>query len=260
MKKGLLSIVGSGIKFLSHLTTEGKAYIEQADFVLYLVNDPAMQEWIRQHNPNSESLDTLYYSQELRQASYEAISEYILKKLKTHPKVCAVFYGHPTMLVQSSLLAANMAVAAGYEVMILPGISAEACLFSDLRIDPSSCGWLSFEATDFLVHKRKADPASHLILWQIGLLGSISHIQKEGAIQRAILILLSHLSQWYQDTHLVYLYEAAQYPGFSYKANKVPLKDIAQFLTPLTILYIPPTIQLEQDPGICLALLNLNKD
>ncbi len=33
-----LVIVGSGIKFMSHLTIEVKAHIEQADKVLYLIN------------------------------------------------------------------------------------------------------------------------------------------------------------------------------------------------------------------------------
>ncbi len=57
---GSLIIVGSGIKFLSHLTTEAKAYIEQSEKVLYLVNEPVMKQWIQSTNPLSESLDPLY--------------------------------------------------------------------------------------------------------------------------------------------------------------------------------------------------------
>lgn len=33
-----LILVGSGIKFISHLTTEAKAYIQHSSKVLYLVN------------------------------------------------------------------------------------------------------------------------------------------------------------------------------------------------------------------------------
>ena len=54
MKSGSLVLVGSGIKFVSHITNEAKASIEQADKVLYLVNEPAIGEWIRRTNSNSE--------------------------------------------------------------------------------------------------------------------------------------------------------------------------------------------------------------
>ena len=47
MKNTTLVVVGSGIKFLSHLTVEVKVHIEQADQVFYLVNNPAMKEWIK---------------------------------------------------------------------------------------------------------------------------------------------------------------------------------------------------------------------
>jgi hypothetical protein len=41
-----LVVVGSSIKFISHLTTEAKTYIEQSNKVLYLVNEPAIKEWV----------------------------------------------------------------------------------------------------------------------------------------------------------------------------------------------------------------------
>ena len=49
-KKPSLVVVGSGIKFMSHLTIEAKSYIEQSDKVLYLVNDPLMKKWIQDSN------------------------------------------------------------------------------------------------------------------------------------------------------------------------------------------------------------------
>ncbi len=54
-KSSSLVVVGSGIKFLSHLTTEAKTYIENSSKVLYLVNEPAIALWINEKNNNSES-------------------------------------------------------------------------------------------------------------------------------------------------------------------------------------------------------------
>lgn len=152
MNKASLVVVGTGIKFLSHLTNEVKAYILQSDKVLYLVNDPAMKDWIRQNNPKSESLDPLYAKYPLRIDCYRAITDYILASLKENQHVCVVLYGHPSVFSQPGLNAVIQARKEGFYAKILPGISAEACLFADLLIDPGLHGCQSFEATDFLIH------------------------------------------------------------------------------------------------------------
>ncbi len=131
-KNSSLVVVGSGIKFLSHLTTEARAYIEQSDKLLYLVNDPAMQEWIEKANTNAESLAEIYHKHSLRRESYHAITEYILKILRQDQHVCVVLYGHPTVFSQPALNAVRQAQQQGYYTKILPGVSAEDCLFADL--------------------------------------------------------------------------------------------------------------------------------
>src|SRR5690349_19436040 len=101
MKKGSLVIVGTGIKFLSHLSYEAKIYIEQSDKVLYLVNDPIMKEWIQKTNIHSESMDPIYFKHKLRSDTYKAITEYILSVLRQDIHLCAVFYGHPNVFADS---------------------------------------------------------------------------------------------------------------------------------------------------------------
>jgi hypothetical protein len=59
----------------------------------------------------------------------------------------------------------------GHDAVMLPGVSAEDCLVADLGFDPGARGCQSFEATDFLVRHRRFDPASVLLLWQIGGIG-----------------------------------------------------------------------------------------
>ena len=57
--------------------------------------------------------------------------------------------------------------AEGFNARMLPGISAEDCLFANLGADPGTHGCQSFEATSFLLRKPKFDTLTHLILWQI---------------------------------------------------------------------------------------------
>lgn len=85
-----LVVVGSGIKFFAHLTTEAITYIQQSDVVLYLVNDPILKLWIQKQNKNTESLDFLYHSSPLRAEVYRRIADYVLEHL--HQKnMCALF-------------------------------------------------------------------------------------------------------------------------------------------------------------------------
>ena len=78
MRKNNLIVVGSGIKFLSHLTTETITCIEKSDKVLYLINEPVMQEWIKKNSKSSESLDELYLKSSKRNDNYTSIAEYII--------------------------------------------------------------------------------------------------------------------------------------------------------------------------------------
>lgn len=234
-------MVGSGIKCISHLTTEAKSYIEQSDIVLYLVNDPIMKEWIQKNNPHAESLDKLYTQHPLRRYCYRLITDYILESLRKNRHVCVVMYGHPAVFAQPALDAVIQAKQEGYDAKILPGVSAEDCLFADLLIDPGTTGCQSYEATDFLIYKRKYDPSSCLILWQVGFIGVLDHTSSHDNRQ-GIKVLLDYLKDNYPAEHNVTLYEAAQYPGFEPRIDTLSLSKLpdAQF-SRLSTLYIPPS-------------------
>jgi tetrapyrrole methylase family protein/MazG family protein len=249
-----LVVVGSGIKFMSHLTTEAKTYIEQSDKVLYLVNDPAMQEWIQSANPNAESLDEIYARYPLRLHCYRAITNYILEVLHQKQHVCVVLYGHPAVFAQPALDAVRQAQKEGYYAKILPGISAEDCLFADLLIDPGSCGCQSYEATDFLIHRRQVEPASHLVLWQVGVIGVLGYAKSPDNTKGAAL-LRDYLSGYYPREHQVILYEAAQYPHLEPRIDKFPLEKLPEAkFTGISTLYVPPAFQTPYDKEILTAL------
>ncbi len=253
--KTSLTLVGTGIKTLSHLNTETKTYIESADKVLFLLNEPILQEWVMKTNLNSESLEFLYWKYpQRRKACYQAITDYILEVLETQGgHITVVFYGHPTVFAQSGLDAVRIARTRGYDVRALPGISAEDCLFADLEIDPAEGGCQSFEATDFLIRTRPFDTASHLILWQVGSVGLLGH--ENEMRPDALQVLYHRLRTRYDDAHLITLYEGAQYPSFEAIIQKIPLKDLPQQQpSRITTLYIPPTHQRALDPQMLDAL------
>lgn len=240
MQNTSLVIAGTGIKFLSHLTVETSAYIKQADRVFFLVNEPAIKEWIRNNHPQTESLEFLYTKYALRKDCYKAITNYILEAVRKKQHICVVFYGHPAVFAQPGLDAVKLAKLEGFDAKILPGISAQDCLFADLMIDPGSHGCHSFEATDFLLFKRKFDPRGHLILWQVDIIGVLSnplrHDNKKGAE-----LLVKYLCDFYQPNHEVFLYEAAQYPSIEPSIQSISLIDLPNAAySKITTLYVPP--------------------
>lgn len=133
---------------------------------------------------------------------------------------------------------------------MLPGISAEDCLFADLGFDPATYGCQSYEATDFLANGRRIDPSGSVILWQIGVVGDHA-FKRAGYDLSAFPLLIERLLQYYPPTHTVYLYEAATFPGCAPKVWPVYIASLGQ--VPLSAgftLCIPPARETASDPGM----------
>ena len=239
-KDGSLVIVGSGIKVAGQMTLEAKAHIEQADKVLYVVNDYLTVEWLRRLNPAAESLHTFYAEGKPRQRTYEEMVEAILEAVREGQRVCVVFYGHPGVFVHPGLRAIARAREEGYRAYMTPGISAEDCLFVDLELDPAEGGCQSYEATDFLVRPRSFDPCVPLILWQVGVIGNPTLPGKEPN-REGLALLAERLLEHYPPQHEVVLYEAAVYPICDPVIVRVPLQELQQAaFNPIATLYVPP--------------------
>jgi uncharacterized protein YabN with tetrapyrrole methylase and pyrophosphatase domain len=239
MPSGSLTVVGTGIQLGTHLTREASLVLETADVVLSLVAEPAMQSVLEQLNPKTRSLHDFYEVGESRSGAYEAMAEEILRHVREGKNVVAAFYGHPGVFVAPSHEAIRMARAEGYAARMLPGISAEDCLFADLGLDPSRFGCQSYEATDFLVHRRSIDPTAVLILWQIGTVGSVAAAATTQPT--GLPVLVEVLLEDYPPEHEVTVYEASPYPGFDPLVRVVGLGELsAEHVTALSTLYVPP--------------------
>ena len=91
--------------------------------------------------------------------------------LRKGQNVVGVFYGHPGVFVSPLHHSIDIAWREGFTAKMLPGISAEDCLFADLGIDPAIPGCVTYEATDMLIRKKPLVPSSHLIIYQVGCVG-----------------------------------------------------------------------------------------
>ena len=250
MTPGSLTVVGTGIQFGSQITAEARTVLEGADIVLYAVAEPGMRTFVERLNPNSHSLDGFYAMGSPRAPAYEAMTEEILRRVREGLNVCAAFYGHPGVFVTPSHEAVRRARAEGLPARMLPGISAEDCLFADLGIDPSRSGCQSYEATEFLVHSRRLDPTAALVLWQVGTVGQV--VAGVGAQASGLPVLVERLLEDYPADHQVTVYEAAPYPGFEPLISAVPLSELSEaHVAALSTLYVPAL-----DPVVDLTMVD----
>jgi uncharacterized protein YabN with tetrapyrrole methylase and pyrophosphatase domain len=247
---GELVIVGTGIKLVRQTTIEALECIKRADKLFYVVTDPATEAWLRGLNASAETLRDCYAEGKPRTATYEEMVQRILDAVRSGASVCAAFYGHPGVFVNPGHEAVRRARGEGFRAHMLPGISAEDCLFADLGVDPVDSGCQSYEATDFLARRRRIDPTSALILWQVGLLGEGS-VPTQDARPERLERLTSALRRYYDDSHPVVLYEAAQFPVCEPRINQIPLASLASAaVRPMTTLYVEPRPPRRADPSI----------
>lgn len=245
--RGTLVVVGTGIKAVGHLTHDACCWIRSADRVFHVVADAVVEAEILAMNPRAESLRGLYSADRRRRATYEAMVERILGALRLGETVCAVFYGHPGVYVLPSHEAVRRAREEGHDAEMLPGISAEDCLFADVGLDPARVGWQSFEATDFLVFNRRFDATSGLVLWQIGAVGNLG-LPERGFSRAGLAVLRDRLIETYGAAHEVVVYEAASMPTCAPLVHKTALRALLDApVTALSTMYVPPSRKAELD-------------
>lgn len=239
--RGSLVVVGTGITLGTHATVEALDCMRRAEKLFFLVTDPATEAWLRALNPSAESLEDAYAEGKARYRSYQEMTARIVKAVRAGRQVCAAFYGHPGVFVNASHAAIRRVRRAGLPARMLPGISADACLFADLGVNPGDVGCQSFEATDFIGCRRRFDPSSALILWQVGALGESSVRKGMACRPERLRALTAYLRRYYPAGHPVVLYTASPFPICDPVIRRVPLAKLdAQTVMAMATLYVPP--------------------
>jgi hypothetical protein len=133
----------------------------------------------------------------------------------------------------------DRARAEGFGARMLPGITAEDCLYVDLELDPGATGCQSFDASDFLVRRRSPDTAVPLILWQVAIIGAA---RTTGEVRRAGLkVLAERLEELYGAEHELVVYEATPFPVGRPMIERCAVRELPDAgVTGLSTLYVPP--------------------
>ena len=246
-----LVIAGSGIKFLSHMTIEVQSIIKKSDFVAYLVNDPAMKKWLKDNSRDSLSLDKIYFNYSDRIDAYQAVCKKIVDIAKKNINSCFITYGHPLILSDISTLIIRD-LEKNYseiDIDVIPGISCLDTLFCDLRVDPGLGGMQAYEATELIKKDYHLNNKSHLILWQIGIIGIKKIINDDNELfenierKESLYILKQKLLKLYSEEHPIVLYVGSMYPSIPFERLDITLSQLDVVNVPrLSTAYISPCL------------------
>ncbi len=259
--QGQLVCVGTGVQLAGQVGQLAMSYIELADVVFSLVPDGFADRWLSTLNADVRSLQG-YYAQageiKNRRNTYQQMVDAMLDEVRANKRVVCALYGHPGVFSCVSHLAIAQAKQLGFSAKMLAGVSAEACLWADLGIDPGNSGYQSYEATQFMLYQHVPNPCTHVVLWQIALAGEHTLTQFSTTKQR-LHILVEHLSQWYPIDHQVIIYEAANLAVQSPRVEHIALADLPDArLTTISTLLIPPQQALALNPAM-LAKLGISE-
>jgi Tetrapyrrole (Corrin/Porphyrin) Methylases len=232
------------------VSPEAASAIERADEVLYLVTQPLTAQWIERTNPRSRSLDALYEPGRPRSDTYAEMVEALLAPVRAGRSVCAAFYGHPGVFVNPGHEAIRQAHAEGYPAHMQPAISALDCLLADLGIDPAATGLQSYEATDFVMYRRRLDVTATLVLWQIGVVGELGYATEPR--RENLQLVVERLARSYPRGHEVILYEASPFPLVADPfIQRLPFEELPDARVPLlATLVVPPARKPRRDRSV----------
>lgn len=223
-ESGYLLAVGLGIS-LGQLTLDSQRALMDADIVFCLANNSASLYMVERLNPNVHNLDHCYAPGKARMDTYEEMIDLVLDSVYKGLKVCLAAYGHPGVFAYPTHQSILRARENGFQAAMLPGISAEDCLFADLGLDPALHGCQSYDASDFLVSERIWDPYSTLVLWQVPVVG-IRSLPVEGEVAPGHDFLFRRLIETYGADHKGILYEASPFPLCKPRMDEMSLSEM----------------------------------
>jgi len=242
MEEHDIYIVGTGIKWIEHITLEVDKVLSSCNSILYVERAPGIDRYFSQKADKVVDLTSLYAENKDRMETYRDMATQVVQEALDNPPVAFALYGHPTIYSYPPFLVKEMSNALGLSVKVLPGVSSLDTLFCDLLVDPAVNGIQMFEATDLILREHQISPNLSTVIWQIGSLGT-SLFSSAKSESKRFDGFVDYLKKFYPGEHPVFAVYTQPHPMLKSQVNKFPLNKLPEFAEVLhsaVTLYLPP--------------------
>jgi precorrin-2 methylase len=233
-----LYLVGLGIRFAEHLTTEARSVLERCRIVLHVDEN---HRGLKRFNERVVNLGRLYWTGDDRALVYARICQRVVKEMGRGPGVTLVTYGHPLLFddVMHDLL--RYCRRHRRSVRVVPGVSCLDTLAIDLGLDYGD-GVQIYDSTDLVLNQHKLNPHIHTLLLQ---LAEYNFVRTSDALDRAkprrYGSLVNYLRRFYPASHRVFVvYSNDGKVGQRFCVRLSDLDKHRMRMFPGTTLYVPP--------------------
>lgn len=240
---GRLTIVGTGITAVAHMSCETVSYVAEADVVFYHATNGITAAQIRRLNANAIDLYEYYGEGKNRKVTYVQMAELMLNEVRRGLSVVGVFHGHPGVFVRPARRALALASAEGFDTTLVPAISAVDCLFADLRVDPGVFGCQILMASRVMAEDLILATTGHVVFLQVTAVGD-PKFSFSGYKEAKLAAFFERLIEIYGEEQETVYYVAALFPGWTPEVDVRPLADY-RYISLLAsvhagMLYVPP--------------------
>lgn len=208
---GSLTVVGTGITAIAHLTAEAIGHLREADVVVHNLYGAAALH-IASLNSNCIGLQPLYGPETPRTETYVRMAEVIVREIRAGKRVVAAFHGHPSVLNAPARRALSIAAAEGAPARMLPGVSSVDTLLADLNLSLDSHGCQIVSAGTLLLHRMPIVVENHLIVMMPHAVGLTTGRAPTGPRQAKAHLLFERLAEIYGGEHPCIVYSGARAP------------------------------------------------
>jgi len=201
-----LYIIGLGVSLPEHLTKQAIDTMASCCKLFSIVQEPLLPWLPLEKRGNIEVINLLdfYVDGSIRMENYNRAADMVLEAKGDGRPVAYVTYGNPMFYDSVAQLIARKAAASGRSVRVLPGISSLDSIVCDIQVDMAP-GIQIYEASWLMAFQILPRVDTHVILVQVGSVGSYRAHYGQRLDGRTLTGLIDHLTMVYPKEHRVSL-------------------------------------------------------
>lgn len=167
-------VIGGGVCLANHLTLEAVATLARARKVLFFPSvkgeTEATLEAMGQRS--FEDLTPLYVEGARDYDNYNRVAAKVVAEARVGGDVVLLLPGHPRVGVSTVKILEKKAVAAGFRVKTLVGVSSFDTMINDLEVDPLEEGSVILDANRLLVNQYVLEPRVNTFIYHVCSVGT----------------------------------------------------------------------------------------